>query len=518
MKCTCGFLGHSVFGCEDKRSSRRSKAKLSVLGLAAASVLFAGVASAQGVFHLVDSSSDGANLGTAADPFHSIRDAVAVVQAGDQVIVHGDTAENPRLYEERVDLGASSASGSDGQRIVFRAYPPHSVTMYGFETGDMDYVTIAGFQITIPEWLIEEEWQAKYALFIESDYVEVRHNNFIEIPGAAIRSDDDEPFPTGGFISNNYIYHTGMGMVIFGNDWLIEGNEIERLVYNPLTDFDADYTRAFGNNITFRKNYFHGTDEEEVGGSHTDGFQTFAIGAYMHGLTIDSNIVIDFDQGVIMEATNGPGTVSDVTICNNVFDAGSFGGAYGVVAKYEITNLRVDHNLVANIDNHGVYFRFGAAGSIQNNIFFNAGSNYRGDEESSVEGGYNLIDREGYPYHSEDGDLLEVDPMFVDEGNWAGQDGVPFTADDGFKLWPESPAIDAGIEVAVLSDLFGNARPHMIGAGVDMGPYEALQIDTTGCAAAEDGSSSSSPLSGDVVLLGLVVFPFFRSAFRRIKN
>ena len=105
----------------------------------------------------------------------------------------------------------------------------------------------------------------------------------------------------------------------------------------------------------------------------------------------------------------------------------------------------------------------GAAGEVKNNIFYDAGSNYWADSESSVMGGYNLLNREGGPRYKEPTDIVDVDPLFVDPDNWEGPDGIPFTEDDAFKLLPESPAIGAALEIGVYTDFFSSPRPQPAG-------------------------------------------------------
>jgi hypothetical protein len=66
---------------------------------------------------------------------------------------------------------------------------------------------------------------------------------------------------------------------------------------------------------------------------------------------------------------------------------------------------------------------------------------------------------------------ISTNPMFMDLANAIGLDGCWMTNDDGIRLNPLSPAIDAGNSAGVTAtDLGGNAR--VVGSSVDMGPYE----------------------------------------------
>ena len=95
----------------------------------------------------------------------------------------------------------------------------------------------------------------------------------------------------------------------------------------------------------------------------------------------------------------------------------------------------------------------------------------------------------GLPAGSTDGGgNFDVDPLFVDPG---GDDDIPGTKDDNFRLLAGSPAIDAGLNQGLLFDVFdldddgdtqeqvpvdldGNMRIHDGGSGavVDIGAYE----------------------------------------------
>lgn len=457
------------------------------------------VSSALDQTYFVDKTATGLSLGTEADPFQSIKEATDIVEQGDTVIVLGESENEPTLYEERINFSSNPNSGTEIARITLRAEPRRSVIMYGFETDDTDYLTIQGFQITIPQALLQSDESAKYALFIDSDNVEVRDNYLFEIAGWGIRTNHSKPWHVGGLIVDNHLFRCGVGIVIFGSDWLVEGNDVERLVRDPDLDTDNDYSRAFGDNITFRANHFHGTLLAEIGTSHVDGFQTFDNNNwYLHGLTLENNIITDFHQGVILESGFGSGNVSEVTIRNNVFDGGNLGGSFAVLAKWGVINLSVAHNLIANMDIHGVFLRFGAEGVVQNNIFYNAGSNYSADDQSSLIGLNNILNREGYPFYKDPSDIVGVDPLFTDPDNWLGPDGLPLTGDDGFRLFPGSPAIDAGASAGVDQDIFGASRPQPEGCPPDIGPVEEIPLMI-----GEDGCSAEAPAS-------TLFVPFYR--------
>ena len=432
-----------------------------------------GTSAALNETYYVDNTSSGPSLGTQADPFHSIKEAADILEQGDTAIVAGGSEAAPTLYAERISFGGNPNSGIENARITIRAEPRRSVVMYGFETDSTDYLTIEGFQITIPDAIIQADPSAKYALLINSDDVQIRDNYFFDVPGWAIRVDHNTPWHVRGVIADNHLFRCGVGISIYGDDWLVEGNDVESLVRDPGLNVDSDYSRAFGSNITFRGNHFHGTQAADIGSSHVDGFQAFDNnGWYLHNFTFEENIITDFHEGIILESGYGSGNISDVMIRNNIFDGGNLTGAYGVYAKWGVTNLLIAHNIFANMDIHAIFLRFGAEGTVANNIFYDAGANYHADASSPLMGLNNILNREGHPYYSDPSDIVNVDPLFSNANNWLGADGLPFTADDGYKLLSTSPAIDAGANVGIDNDILGSLRPQ--NGLYDIGPHEFL--------------------------------------------
>jgi hypothetical protein len=274
-------------------------------------------------------------------------------------------------------------------------------------------------------------------------------NYFYDLDSAGVAGDS-----IGAIIQNNRIYHCQAGLTISGANWLVEGNEVERLY--QYGEGDCDYARFFGDNHLIRHNFFHGTLFNEIGDAHVDCFQTFDNnGEYAHHVVIDGNICYDFHQGFMGEAAYYH-DISDITFSNNIF---AHGGAWGLCV-HQIENVTAVHNVFADIAYHGAGFRDGATGFIWNNIFYNAGSNYWASDGGSVEGSHNLlfssegdIDPGDFPT-----DLVNLDPLLIDP------------ASDDYHIPGDSPAIDAGLNAGVTSDLEGNPRPQ--GHGYDIGAYE----------------------------------------------
>lgn len=291
-----------------------------------------------------------------------------------------------------------------------------SVQIAGIDTsGAGSGLIIKGFRISS---------ESKYAIWINSDSVSIL-DCYIFDTNFAIAVNHKEPWVAGGLIKGNHIYEASMGLSIHGDDWIIEDNEIERIRLYDLDPHDSDYSRAFGNNIIFRRNYFHNTLLEELKYSdgrysHTDGMQTFTNNnAGATNFLFENNFVKGFSQGMMLE-----GNVSGI-VKGNIF-IGDWGGAWGINAK-GLSFIEIKGNYFIDMKYHGAVLRSGTKGIIQNNYFYNAGSNYWSD--SILIGGYNHINKESYPFYKEETDIIGPFNLTVIEPT-----GMPFNIEDCIRI------------------------------------------------------------------------------------
>jgi hypothetical protein len=398
--------------------------------------------------YYVDRNDAGAsdnNSGIAAQPFKTISKAAAAVLAGDSVVVKAGT------YAERISF-ASGHSGAAGRKIVFTADPRRTVFMQGFQTDGENYLRIEGFDITCPQG----GWNGG-GIWIASSNLEIVDNYCHDIPGPGIQSSWSGGTWDSVYIGGNHVYHCQYGLTVSGSNFLVENNEVDRLFQYDTTG-DCDYSRFFGDNITFRGNKFHGTIFSEVGNAHLDCWQTFDNnGEHAANVVWDGNWCSECDEGLMAEGTYHHSS-HDFTFKNNIF---AHSAAWGLCVSDGITTINVFNNVFYDIK----YFGAGFGGSytsgavVKNNIFSKCYDHaiIVNNGAAPVIEDYNLFNESAYsPVAAHD--KTNVDPQFVDSAN------------NNFRLKSISPAIDAGTVVPVAADFDGTARP--MGGAFDMGAFE----------------------------------------------
>ena len=160
------------------------------------------------------------------------------------------------------------------------------------------------------------------------------------------------------YIASNHIFRCGKGLIAKGCNWLVEFNNIERIVCHPENPEDADYTRFFGSNIVFRYKLLHGTKKEEIGSnSHTDGFQTYNT---TNALEFAVNILFEFNyiggffhQGLIARRIT-PESIKKLIFRNNIVDSPA-----SWCILLEVDGITVKNNIFFNGEINGVGYRNG---------------------------------------------------------------------------------------------------------------------------------------------------------------
>jgi hypothetical protein len=375
----------------------------------------------------VAKSGDDANSGIAEKPFLTIQKAVDVIGEGDSVFVDTGT------YNEKITI--KDKAGYKDNRIVIKAKNRRKSKIVNntfMLISNSSYVTVQGFEINITPAGSND------GIDIEknSQFIEIIDNYLFECEVGVYCDYKTMKDAEGLYIADNKMFKCKSGLFIMGNNWIVERNEVEKLIqYN--NDGDCDYSRAFGNDGVFRKNYFHGSIETETGSAHVDGLQSYDANVgltYLHNMIIDSNRIFDSDQGILLDGTV-QGISDSVMIKNNIFCRQWNQG----IAVHSIGNVRIINNTFnrGELTREGGWWAIAIDGDkskgcvIKNNIFYNyIKSSYSVDV--AVVHDYNLFYNSVIPSDLGEHDIVNKDPMFVDP------------ASDNYQLKKGSPAIDAG--------------------------------------------------------------------------
>lgn len=254
-------------------------------------------------------------------------------------------------------------------------------------------------------------------------------------------------------LRNNIQRNTNYGLWISGDDWVVEGNEVNRIIRRD-SGGDADYGRIFGNRHVVRRNYFHGTQipTDLAPGpdyAHTDCFQYYnQNGEVLRDILIEENIFTQFVQGLFFGNETGNGTaVQRVTVRNNVFWGTSFQSAGNLLGSpswgiYFGKNgperqIVVENNLFRNCSN-ALGILTGTDAIVRRNIVANSGTVYvlEGTPSSLVTttpGGNLLYQNNWIGQMSPSTDTTNVNPQFQNLNAVVGPDGIPWTTDDGWR-------------------------------------------------------------------------------------
>ncbi|WP_269542802.1 choice-of-anchor Q domain-containing protein [Cerasicoccus fimbriatus] len=389
--------------------------------------------------------------------------AAKSVQAGDTVYVaSGDYPE----------LVAINASGREGAPIVFKSFEPRGAKVKGFKLGG-DYITIEGFDISNDQdnavGIDAGEAHRKTA----RQGCQMIDNYIHDISGDGIRVGEH------GLAKGNLIQNVGRGIFVNSGS-LVEGNEIDTLLPKMETKNGKErikktqYCFFNGDDIVFRNNYLHGTEEEHlIKGMGVCFFTTYDAWIYgpSHNILIEGNRCFNATHASEPSATAHKESshftfrnnlfvntvfvgvycqsVSDIVVENNTFVNC---GAYPIwfQSKRETDGSVARNNIIAYFDRERVVKKHGwkaAESGIRNNLH----PKQAVDTENNLF--WQTLDR-GYDTTS-----ITADPLFVDPAN------------HDYRLRPGSPAINAGVTIAdIKTDLRGVARPE--GGAYDIGCYE----------------------------------------------
>lgn len=390
-------------------------------------------------------------------------------------ITRGGEEGAPVLYTARIGQECPSTVIQDPNSRGERPAPV--TTLRGFSI-EASYVTIDCFRIVGSNIAGE----AGSGVFIAAKQRNITvTNNVVDAsqtpgrPWAGVAMKSNVPpaeFSRDITVAKNYIRNTGYGFMIYcGDNCVFADNEVQELKAEGGRG-DNDYSRIFGENVTLKRNYFHGNRIQDCIDCHIDCFQSYNVGQIdniARRIVIDGNTCLGAHQAIIVRDTSSKQAGSytshyDWTITNNVLGFGPEGSRSTWCVLFDhVGSVVFEHNLC--VANGFAGYLNGTQAIHRFNLHVNTGWKPYGAELSGYTNGEvvatgNLLYRDDGQYVQSQwkGDIVNQQPLFSDV---IGRD---------FRITPRSPARDAAHGSTLPFDKTGQQRP--LGSIRDIGPYE----------------------------------------------
>jgi hypothetical protein len=338
-----------------------------------------------------------------------------------------------------------------------------------------NHVSITGFEVT-PGASDVVDGTPDSGISLRGRRLEVSDNVVHDTLGSGISCEDTPPSCVETVIARNTVRRAdGTGIVVFGRDNLVEGNEVAESL--RVRASDADGVRFFGRGHVLRSNWIHDISDKGYlrDPPHTDCFQTFDNGRPPTvGTVIDGNICENVDHQCLIAQALRSGKSRSIRFTNNVCRNG---GSQGLLIE-RFPEVVVAFNAFAEtIQYRAAIFRHDSSGgAFINNIVDGPYRAYELDASSRSDWRTerNLRAAERSAGSSKQTGVKSV-PLSV-----AGPE-VPLP--QRYLPAPGSPVIDAGVAVQdVDHDALGVPRPcdrDRGSAHPDVGPYEHCEADGT---------------------------------------
>ncbi len=324
-----------------------------------------------------------------------------------------------------------------------------------------DYVTVEGFEIIGKGG----GYQNGIDVMAQASYGKILNNYVHDLPinggGIGFAYQYGVLYTSDNFlVKNNYIKNIRYGALvgINGRGHVIENNKLEQAN-------GTDAMRLNGKDHVIRKNYFVNISSVASNGNHTDIIQTFGNNDFVaHDILFENNFIYNSDAQIGNFTQDGVSDIRDWTFRGNVFV--NVGGQANIFAP----GFKFVNNTFFNVKPTSIVLIYRAVvtggkkssadrGVVRNNLFVDGGVDLRNSLYSSEPvlvgfvADHNFITGTPPAYKvktnwsdavNEPSLINGGDPKFTNYSNPLGNDGIPFTADDGLILQTGSRALGAG--------------------------------------------------------------------------
>ncbi len=240
---------------------------------------------------------------------------------------------------------------------------------------------------------------------------------------------------------------------------IIEGNDISGF-------FDDGIDLYHASNVIVRNNIVH---DNALGDRTGEGHGIKAGGSDDEGHSVGNQILgnhiynITQGHGWAVTTNNAENVTFAYNIIHNV-RRGIQSGAKGIYGQNN--GWKIYNNIFYDCSNIAVRVAPELRWVIQNNIFDGESYDLYCSSDSSITGGYNCLMNDvsvggSGNYTGGEDDFYQTDPLFMN------------ALDHDFHLQPDSPCVDAGVDVGLTQDFEGNPVPQ--GNAPDIGAYEFVR-------------------------------------------
>lgn len=361
--------------------------------LAVSAVLLFFCSANAGSYYVATNGSN-SNPGTINAPWQTIEYAMEHTAAGDTVFVRAGRYEADELYVN----GGKGLGGQPGKMWTLKAYKGEQPILNINVKIYAGYVRIEGFRF---------EGGGVFVRFDHPGHCQILNNHF-----------------TGEF---------GYGAIEAGGDAnLIQGNYIE--ISNAV------------NSTLDHGIYIHGGVGSIIRNNVVKNSSGYGIHLYdergydLQDIVVENNRVYGsrLRSGIIV-ALGGNSRARNITIRNNIVANHDLDG---IAVRDDVENVHIYNNTIYGVGQYGIYFKYNVAGVIVRNNIIHLGAGkqhiYNNNNAPGITVDHNLY----WPAPLKITDVVAADPLVADPlfANAAQLD---------FTLRPNSPAIDAGVEVGL---------------------------------------------------------------------